>query len=262
MPKIYQVDAFTSKAFRGNPAGVCLLDEPANEQWMQNVAAEMNLSETAFLVPQENGYELRWFTPATEVDLCGHATLASAHILFETETLSAAQPAVFFSKSGKLTVTHHEHHLEMDFPAEPPEEIAPPPSLLKALGVYPVASARNRMDVLLHLKTPDEVLSARPDFTALAQVPVRGVMITSESNDKNYDFISRFFAPAEGINEDPVTGSAHCCLGPYWQQKIGKSDFKAYQASARGGEIGVQVKGDRVLLTGSAVTVFRGELVV
>ncbi len=262
MSEIYQVDAFTGEAFKGNPAAVCLLNERANEQWMQNVAAEMNLSETAFLVPQENGYDLRWFTPTSEVDLCGHATLASAHILFETETLSADQAAVFFSKSGKLTVTRHKDRLEMDFPAEPPEEIAPPPALLKALGVYPVTSARNRMDVLLHLKTPDEVLAARPDFIALAQVPVRGVMITSESCDKNYDFIYRFFAPAEGINEDPVTGSAHCCLGPYWQEKIGKSEFKAYQASARGGEIGVQIKGDRVLLTGSAVTVFQGVLVV
>ncbi|MDZ7722973.1 MAG: PhzF family phenazine biosynthesis protein [candidate division KSB1 bacterium] len=258
--KIYQVDSFTTVPFRGNPAGVCLLQQPAEETWMRNVAAEMNLSETAFLVPRSDGYDLRWFTPALEVDLCGHATLASAHILYEEQIVSRDIPIRFFTKSGELTVVPKVSGLEMDFPAEPVSEIQTAPVLLRALGVTPVYSGQNRLDILLQLKSPQDVVDANPDFTALSEIPIRGVMITAEALEPRYDFVSRYFAPAEGIDEDPVTGSAHCALGPFWAEKLQKKELTGYQVSKRGGQVGVKVEGNRVKLSGQAVTVFQGEL--
>ncbi len=258
---IIQVDAFTAEPFRGNPAAVCLLAEPADEAWMQNVAAEMNLSETAFLHPQSDGYKLRWFTPATEVDLCGHATLASAHVLWETERLSPADTARFYTRSGLLTAKRSGEWIEMDFPAEPAAGVTPPPNLVKALGIPPVRVSKNRFDYLVEIDSEEAVGNLRPDLNLLNSVDCRGVIVTSRASTPGYDFVSRFFAPQVGIAEDPVTGSAHCCLGPYWQTRLNKREFAAYQASARGGVVRVQVNGERVLLAGQAVTVLRGELV-
>ncbi len=261
MPQtIYQVDAFTNKPFQGNPAGVTLLSAPASEEWMKNVAREMNLSETAFLVPQPDGYNLRWFTPAAEVDLCGHATLASAHILYETGLLQPAETARFHTRSGLLTAVRTGDWIELNFPATPPSPTQVPEGLAQALGVEIQQVASSRFDYLVELSSPAQVRALQPNITALSRLPVRGVIVTSRADLPGYDFISRFFAPAVGVPEDPVTGSAHCCLGPYWQAILKKDSFLAYQASARGGVIKVQVEGERVKLQGQAVTVLRGEL--
>jgi PhzF family phenazine biosynthesis protein len=257
---IYQVDAFADQPFAGNPAAVCLLPEQRDDRWMQAVAQEMNLSETAFLVRRDDGFDLRWFTPAVEVDLCGHATLASAHILWETGELHPEEVARFYTRSGLLTAVRDGASIVLDFPAENPEPTETPKGLVESLGLVPADVRRNRMDYLVALESAEEVWSAYPDFGRLAKLPVRGVIVTSRSDDARYDFISRFFAPAAGVNEDPATGSAHCCLGPYWQEKLGKSDFLAYQASKRGAVISVSVRGNRVKLGGPAVIVLRGEL--
>ena len=259
--KIFQVDAFTDIPFRGNPAAVCILPEPAEEGWMAQVANEMNLSETAFLFKQEDGFSLRWFTPAVEVDLCGHATLATAHILYETNLLSPDQEARFHTASGLLTAKKQAEEIELNFPATPPEEVAAPPGLLKSLGVTAEYVGQSRYDYLVRVGSESEVLGAKPDFIGLKSLGVRGVMVTSPSQSGEYDFISRFFAPGAGIDEDPVTGSAHCCLGPYWGEILGKDEMVAYQASARGGVVRVRVSPDRVYLSGKAITVSRGELV-
>jgi PhzF family phenazine biosynthesis protein len=261
MAKIYQVDAFTTEKFKGNPAVVCLLDRPADDHWMQAIAAEMNLSETAFVLPISDGFSLRWFTPTTEVDLCGHATLATAHVLFETGVLSADQQARFHTRSGILTVNLADKMLKMHFPAQPPKEIPTLPIVLRIFGVTPVYVGQNRFDMLVHVRDADTVTDFIPDFYELAQISARGIILTSKSEDDRYDFISRFFAPRVGVNEDPVTGSAHCCLGPYWSEILGKTELCAYQASARGGEVRVQVLPSAVMLGGYAVTVLRGELV-
>lgn len=258
--RIYQVDAFTDKPFRGNPAAVCLLPEPAEAAWMQNLAREMNLSETAFLVKTADGFDLRWFTPAVEVRLCGHATLASAHILWETGILAPGEEARFFTLSGLLTAEKQGDWIEMNFPATRAEATDEPPHLLQALGVEPNYVGKNVFDYLIEVESEDEVRSLDPDFAALKGLGVRGVMVTSRSASPGIDFVSRFFAPGAGINEDPVTGSAHCFLGPYWSQRLGKDEFMAYQASQRGGTVRVRVAGDRVYLGGQAVTVFTGEL--
>jgi PhzF family phenazine biosynthesis protein len=229
---------------------------------MQHVAAEMNLSETAFLVPEADGFRLRWFTPAVEVDLCGHATLASAHVLWESGRLPPASPARFHTRSGLLTSTRDGDLIILDFPAEPAEPCDPPPGLAAALGVAPMSIGRNRMDYLAVYDSADTVRSLRPDFARLATVPVRGVIVTAAAGDGRHDFVSRFFAPASGVAEDPVTGSAHCCLGPYWATKLGKTDLIGYQVSKRGGVVRVGVRGERVRLGGRAVTVLRGELSV
>jgi PhzF family phenazine biosynthesis protein len=257
---ITQVDAFTDRPFAGNPAAVCILRDAPYDEWMQNVAREMNLSETAFLQPREDGFDLRWFTPAAEVDLCGHATLASAHVLWETRVLDAATPARFHTRSGLLVARRNGDEIELDFPATRPEAVTPPDGLIEALGAVPVAVAKSRFDYLAELESQEIVRKLQPDLKALSKLPVRGVMVTARGNGE-YDFVSRFFAPAYGIDEDPVTGSAHCCLGPYWQERLQRDEFLAYQASARGGEIRVKVAGDRVLLSGKAVTVLRGEFV-
>lgn len=257
---IQVVDAFTAEPFSGNPAAVTLLPEARDARWMQLVAREMNLSETAFLVRRADGFDLRWFTPVAEVDLCGHATLASAHVLWETGALASDQPARFFTKSGALGAERRGDRIVLDFPATPPEAAEPSPGLVEAVGVSPVRVARSRFDYLLEVASESAVRQARPDFRALAQVKARGVIVTSRSDSREFDFVSRFFAPRAGINEDPVTGSAHCALGPYWSALLGKCELVGFQASARGGVVEVEMRGERVLLKGRAVTVWRGEL--
>ena len=258
--KLHQIDAFTDRPFAGNPAAVCLLDGPRDDGWLQAVAAEMNLSETAFLARRSDGYELRWFTPVVEVDLCGHATLASAHFLWETGTLAPKVPARFHTRSGWLTATQEGEWIALDFPTEAPEPVDAPPGLLEALGVTPRYAGRNRFDTLIEVESEAEVRQLRPDFARLAEATERGAIVTARSADPRFDFVSRFFAPRAGIDEDPATGSAHCCLGAYWQGRLGKSTLLAYQASKRGGVVRVEVRGDRTTLGGQAVTVLRGEL--
>jgi PhzF family phenazine biosynthesis protein len=258
---LLQVDAFTAVPFHGNPAAVCILAEPRAEQWMQDVAAEMNLSETAFLLRENDGFRLRWFTPTVEVDLCGHATLASAHALWEEGILRPEQSARFFSRSGDLTAERRGEWIELNFPATPAAPVAPPDGLATALGIIPIYTGKNRFDYLIEVGSEALLRAMNPDFRALKALSVRGVIVTSRSSSGPHDFVSRFFAPGAGIDEDPVTGSAHCCLGPYWRAKLKKNDLLACQASQRGGIVKVQVAGDRVLLGGQAVTVLRGELV-
>lgn len=253
---IYQVDSFTTEAFAGNPAGVCILKAAATEEWMQNIAAEMNLSETAFLFPKADGWNLRWFTPEAEVELCGHATLATAHILWETGQAEPGTELSFFTKSGRLTAQAEGEYIQLDFPASKLEEVAPPDGLIEALGVKPTYVGKTDFDYLIEVDSDEIVRSITPDFGALKRASARGVMVTARSSDSRYDFVSRFFAPAVGIDEDPVTGSAHCALAPYWQLRLGKDELKAYQASRRGGELLLRPVNDRVLILGKAVTVF------
>jgi len=258
---LYQVDAFTDRPFAGNPAAVCLLSELKEDRWMQAVASEMNLSETAFLLREADGYRLRWFTPKIEVDLCGHATLASAHVLWAEGHVSSAATINFYTKSGLLKATRREALIELDFPTTPPVEATPPLGLLDALGIPATYVGRSPFDCLVEVDSEAIVRRLAPDFARLGQIDIRGVIVTARSSTPAYDFVSRFFAPWAGIDEDPVTGSAHCCLGPYWQKRLGKRDFTAYQASPRGGVVHVRVVGDRTFLGGQAVTVLRGELI-
>ena len=258
--EIFQVDAFTDRPFVGNPAAVCVLSEPKDEKWMQNVAAEVNLSETAFLQRQKDGFELRWFTPTVEVDLCGHATLASAHILWEQGHLKPDEQARFHTRSGLLTAARTGDWIGLNFPLEPEDQTATPAGLTEALGVKPEYVGKTRFDYLVEVESEEAVRRLKPDMVKLAAIPVRGVMVTSGSASKDYDFVSRFFAPGAGIDEDPVTGSAHCCLGPFWGSRLGKTEVIGYQASARGGFVRVRMNGDRVALYGKAITVLRGEL--
>ena len=260
---IYQVDAFTDKPFAGNPAAVCVLPQSRDERWMQDVACEMNLSETAFLLREDDGFRLRWFTPAVEVDLCGHATLASAHVLWEAGYLASAEQARFHTRSGLLTADRGVGGwIEMDFPAQPPAPAEAPPFLLAALGVADRARfvGKNIFDYLVEVDAEEVVRGLQPDMTMLAKAPARGVMVTSRASSPGFDFVSRFFAPRVGVNEDPVTGSAHCCLAPYWSERLGKDEMLAYQASPRGGVVRARMSGDRVKLGGQAVSVLRGEL--
>lgn len=257
---ITQVDAFTSEPFSGNPAAVCVLLEERDAMWMQNVAREMNLAETAFLVPRPDGHGLRWFTPTVEMDLCGHATLASAHVLWETGKLAASETASFYTRSGLLTAVRRADWIELDFPATPDAPVEAPAGLAAALGVAPLYVGKGRFDYIVELDTEDAVRGLRPDFDGLAKIGARGVIVTSRSANGDFDFVSRFFAPASGIDEDPVTGSAHCCLAPFWSRRLKKDTFLARQVSARGGVLKVELRGDRVGLGGQAVTVLRGEL--
>jgi predicted PhzF superfamily epimerase YddE/YHI9 len=255
---LFCADAFTDRALAGNPAAVCVLDGPADPSRMQRVAAELNLSETAFLVHRGGrDWDLRWFTPTVEVDLCGHATLASAHVLW-TEGL-AEGPLAFATASGTLTATREGDRVLLDFPAEPAEAAAAPPDLVRALGVAPVWTGRNRLDWLVEVSSAEEVRKAAPDVAALAAVDARGVILTA-AGDGRADFVSRYFAPAAGIPEDPVTGSAHCALGPHWADRLGRDELTGHQVSPRGGVVAVRVAGNRVVLGGQAVTVWRGEL--
>lgn len=257
---IHQVDAFASEPFAGNPAAVCVLPAPAPDGWMRAVAREMNLSETAFLHPLAGGFGLRWFTPSVEVDLCGHATLASAHVLWESGRLAGGAPARFHTKSGVLGATRHGERIELDFPSKPAHPSDPPAGLLEALGVRAVAVGRSAFDWLVEAESERDVRATAPDFGKLRSVGARGVILTSRSDDSRFDIVSRFFAPGSGIDEDPVTGSAHCTLMPWWGAKLSKSSLRAFQASARGGELGLESAGDRVRISGRAVTVLRGEL--
>ncbi len=261
MPQeIFQVDAFTNVPFKGNPAAVCILAEPCEAKWMQNVALEMNLAETAFLLQQEEGFSLRWFTPTTEVDLCGHATLASSHILWQTGVLKEHESAKFFTRSGILTAGKNGEWIQLNFPAEREQKIETPVELLFALNIDAVYVGKNRFDYLIEVESEKLVRALRPNFNALEAMDCRGVIVTARSSSSQYDFVSRFFAPAAGINEDPVTGSAHCCLAPYWSQRLGKKDLVGYQASTRGGIVKVGLRDERVLLDGQAVTILRGTL--
>jgi len=227
---------------------------------MQNVAREMNLSETAFLVRRDDGFDLRWFTPAVEVDLCGHGTLTSAHTLWDSGTLPPGEPARFHTRSGLLTCTRRGDWVEMDFPAAPAQTIPPIAGLAEALGAPLKYVGANQFDYIVEVDTEETVRALRPDFARLKTLGVRGVMVTALATTPEFDFVSRFFAPGAGIDEDPVTGSAHCCLAPYWSLVLNKREFTAYQASARGGIVKARLHGDRVILSGQAVTVFQAQL--
>jgi len=256
------VDAFTSEPFAGNPAGVCLLSVERDKQWMQLVAREMNHAETAFLLLRPDHVALRWFTPGVEVDLCGHATLAAAHVLWETGTLPANQVISFRTRSGVLTATRSDDGwIRLDFPSLVATWADIAPGLSDALGARPQAAATSRFDLLVEVESEQVVRELKPDFGLLARLPYRGVIVTAAAaKDDEYDFVSRFFAPQVGINEDPVTGSAHCVLAPYWGERLGHTSMIARQLSPRGGILRVEVKGDRVILGGQAVTMLRGEL--
>jgi predicted PhzF superfamily epimerase YddE/YHI9 len=254
---IFQVDAFTDRPFAGNPAGVCVLPSPAEPAWMQAVAAEMNLSETAFLEPRaDGGFGLRWFTPTVEVDLCGHATLAAAYVLWTLGRVAADASCRFETKSGPLTAARRGDWIDMDFPAKPTVATTPPPGLLEGLGAArPRWVGRNQFDYLVELDREDGVRALAPDHAQLRALPVRGVIVTARASGP-FDFVSRFFAPGSGIDEDPVTGSAHCALAPYWGRRLDKTEMTGFQASPRGGVVRTTWRGDRVTLSGQAVLVF------
>ncbi|TAE59470.1 MAG: PhzF family phenazine biosynthesis protein [Nostocales cyanobacterium] len=257
---ITQVDAFANKPFHGNPAAVCVLKRLQDEYWMQQVAAEMNLSETAFLVKENDGFNLRWFTPTVEVPLCGHATLASAHVLWSEEHLESNEVAKFYTKSGLLIAKKKGDWIELDFPVNYSQITEPPAALQEILGVNYLSVYRNSLGYLVELESATLVREMQPNFQQMKTLDIANVIVTS-IGDKEYDFVSRFFAPGLGINEDPVTGAAHCCLAPFWRERLNKDVFLAYQASSRGGIIKVNYTGeDRVFLAGQAVTVMRGEL--
>lgn len=264
MIKIFTVDAFTDKPFTGNPAGVCLLEKNKDDGWLLNVASEMNLSETAFLRKEPDGYRLRWFTPKVEVELCGHATLASSHILWQEGLLKPDEEAVFYTVfSGRLTAKKNGDEIILNFPSIPVKDSQSTPELENALGIKPVYVGDcgvGDCNYFAELESEEQVRNLKPDLGLIAKLPKFGVLVTARSDNDNYDFVSRYFAPAKGINEDPVTGSAHCSLAPYWAAKLNKNEMKAFQASERGGYLRVKLEGDRVLLIGKAVTVLEGNL--
>ncbi|UCG61417.1 MAG: PhzF family phenazine biosynthesis protein [Candidatus Zixiibacteriota bacterium] len=257
---IYQVDSFTGTKFSGNPAGVCVMDDAASVKWMQNIASEMNLSETAFLFAKDDEYNLRWFTPTVEVELCGHATLAAAHILWKKGFHSRAQKIRFHTLSGLLTAEWVDGWIKLDFPSEPPRATSAPPGLLEGLGRKAVYVGKNESRYLVEIESEEAVRNLSPDMAGLVSAGAGRLIVTARADSAKYDFVSRFFAPGIGIDEDPVTGSAHCCLGPYWKDRLGKTKLVAYQASKRGGELKVYVVGDRVHIFGQAVTVFEAQL--
>lgn len=258
--KLYQVDAFTDERFRGNPAAVCVLDERRDDHWMQAVAGEMNLSETAFLLPGDERYNLRWFTPAMEVDLCGHATLASAHILWETGAVGADDTIEFDTRSDILSANRNGDWIELDFPATPEEEASCNIDLERALGATPTYVGKSTFDFLVELPTEQVVRDLEPDFIVVERAAARGIIVTARAATDDHDFVSRFFAPQSGVAEDPVTGSSHCCLAPYWARRLGKDELVGYQASKRGGTVRVRLEGSRVILGGQAITIFAADL--
>lgn len=261
--RFFLVDAITNRPFSGNPAGVCLMPGPAEVQWMQLVAREMNVSETAYLHREGDGWRLRWFTPKTEVELCGHPTLATAHVMWEEGLVSTDDPITFRTLSGDLVVRRDGDCVELDLPALPVEEAPVPAGLLDALGLSGVrTSARNGDDYLLEVDSSETVRSLTPDFRAILELPLRSVMPTAANVGAPHDFVSRFMAPVAGRAEDHVTGFAHCLLGPYWAKRLGKTHLVAYQASERGGTLHIDIVGSRVILGGQAVTIVRGELAV
>jgi PhzF family phenazine biosynthesis protein len=258
--KITQVDAFTNTLFTGNPAAVCVLTTPQPDDWMQQVAQEMNLSETAFLIRENDGFNLRWFTPSVEVPLCGHATLASAHVLWSEGYLSAEREARFYTKSGLLIAQKKDNWIELDFPVNYSQTTEPPSALSEVLGIDYKSVYLNSLGYLVEVESAELVREMQPNFQQMKKLPVANVIVTS-IGDGEYDFVSRFFAPGLGIDEDPVTGAAHCCLAPFWRERLKKDEFLAYQASRRGGVVKVYYPGEnRVFLAGQAITVMRGEL--
>jgi PhzF family phenazine biosynthesis protein len=262
--KLYQADAFTDQPFHGNPACLCILDKPRPETWMQSLAGEMNLSETAFLLEETGGYHLRWFTPKREVNLCGHATLATAHILWTEQYRSIAEEIQFHTKSGLLSARYAAGWIELDFPARLIAPAEPNPALNQALGFTPVATSKNASPqgdyYLLEAASEEIVRNLAPDFDSLARSGLRAVIVTSRAQTPGCDFVSRYFAPGIGVNEDPVTGSAHCYLAPYWGKQLNRSSLTGRQVSARGGVVGCDWRDERVILKGQAVTIFKGEL--
>lgn len=271
---VIQVDAFTDKPFSGNPAAICVTTDPVTDDLMQAIAAEMNLSETAFLYPIEGGYSLRWFTPVLEVDLCGHATLAAAHVLWSEGHLGLDHTARFHTKSGWLNAKKKGDWIELDFPAQPVHAAHVMPQLIKSLccGGNVRAVAKNDVNYLVEIQSEKALRKLDPDFAEMKKLPVQGVIATAISEDEGCDFVSRYFAPSAGINEDPVTGSAHASLAPYWQAKLGKSEMLAQQISERGGVLKVAclladsntapatATENRITISGQAVTTLKGEL--
>jgi len=259
--KVVHVDAFSERPFGGNPAGVCILTEPRSYIWMQRLAEEMNLSETAFLRKEDDGYSLRWFTPTVEVELCGHATLASAHVLWELGYLPANEPAHFSTLSGWLHCRRKDSWIEMEFPIERESECkSPPKDLIEAIDAPISYVGQNRFDYVVEVDSETSLRALIPNHSLLKKLPVRGVIVTAPSSSPEFDFVARFFAPTIGISEDPVTGSAQCCLGPYWAERLGKTELLGYQASRRGGIVRVTVQKDNILLAGQAVTIYQGEV--
>ena len=262
---IFTVDAFTNEPFKGNPAAVCLLKEEIPTSLMQSIAFELNLAETAFVLKEKDSdaYSLRWMTPVSEVDLCGHATLASSHIMWQEGICKKDETINFNTRSGLLTAKYNNGKITLDFPAIPQKKIEYPPELIDAIGgVQPKYVGMTKWNYIIELESESDIINLKPDFNVMLKLPGWGTIITAAADMPGYDFISRFFAPEKGIQEDPVTGSAHCALAPYWQQRLGKNTFKAYQASERGGTLDIVIEGDRVYLTGEALTVIKGEIEV
>ncbi|ELP31166.1 PhzF family phenazine biosynthesis protein [Rhodopirellula baltica] len=264
---IWQVDAFTSKPFGGNPAAICILPEFPSDEWMQDLAGEMNLSETAFLVRESDRstYQLRWFTPNVEVDLCGHATLASAHVLWEQGLVAKGSEIRFQTRSGELVCSQSDRGITLDFPASDcslvdDEKLSS--DLKSAFGITKATVYQTAFDLMMVVQSGESVMELRPNYQALKDIPTRGVIVTSQDDRDGIDFVSRFFAPRCGIDEDPVTGSAHCCLAPYWSKRLGINPLVGHQASRRGGMVRCEVDDARVLLTGDAVTVLEGRLMI
>jgi PhzF family phenazine biosynthesis protein len=257
---VFHVDAFTSRPFAGNAAAVCILDKPYADNWLQQVAGEMNLAATTFLYPQHDGYHVRWFSHQVELELCGHGTLASAHTLWEQGYLPHNKPVRFYTRAGLLVARHTDDWIELAFPAKPEEQVLEPqPILMASLGITPRYIGKSQLDYLVEVPSEEDLRALRPNFALLATFPTRGIIVTAATNPASeYDFVSRFFCPAVGINEDPVTGSAHCVLSPFWSKRFGRAQLIGYQASQRGGIVRVHLDGDRVYLSGQAVTVLRG----
>lgn len=260
MTDLWLIDAFADAPFSGNPAAVCMLPGHRPDAWQQSLAAEMNQAETAFLSTRDGDWGLRWFTPRVEVDLCGHATLASAHFLWESGRLPRTVPARFHTRSGLLTAESDGDWIVLDFPRTTPEEAPAPSGLIDALGCKATWTGRSRFDVFVEVDSAETVRTLDPDLVRLAEADARGIIVTARGDSKGVDFVSRFFAPRVGVPEDPVTGSAHCALAPYWADRLGQPKLTGHQASPRGGMVRVETRGDRVLLGGKARTVLRGEL--
>lgn len=259
--EIFLVDAFASAPFTGNPAAILPLDGPVTDEWMQAIAMEMNQAETAFLWPEEEAYRLRWFTPSVEVDLCGHATLAAASLLWESDRLPAGEEAVFLTRSGTLRCSQAGTSIRMNFPAEPVAEQPAPTDPLTLFRAPAVWYGANRMDHLAILADETAVRTAVPDMTAIRELECRGLIITAKADEgRDYDFVSRFFAPQSGVPEDSVTGSAHCGLAPLWSERLRRTNLRGYQSSRRGGYVEMEMRGDRVILGGHAITTLHGHL--
>ena len=259
--EIHVIDAFTHKAFRGNPAAVCIVENDPDPAWMQQVATEMRHSETAFVRRTKDGWDLRWFTPESEVDLCGHATLAAASVLWNTGREQAGSTIAFHTRSGRLTARQEKNAIALDFPKVPVEPADPPEGISAILGAPVIFSGRTRFDVFIELPTAADVCDLDPDVTALAAIPARGIIVTAAADMPEYDFVCRFFAPAVGVPEDPVTGSAFCSLGPFWGERLHKTTVAGFQCSSRGGSVRTIMQGDRVILIGDATPVLSGRLI-